>query len=86
MICLCSGVFLFGGSVMASQTAEMAQTSPKPVLRVVAPLASFSVKMEIAPTQASSVMATQTVLTIQMRMLPSAVCYCDKWEICIWTF
>lgn len=78
---MCSGVFLFGGSVMASQTAEMAQTSPKPVHRVFAPLGSFSVEMEIAPTQASSVMATQTVLTIQMRMLLSAVCSCDKWAI-----
>lgn len=66
---------------MASQTAEMAQTSPKPVHRVFAPLASFSVKMEIAPTQASSAMATQTVLTIQMRTLLYAVCCCDKWTI-----
>lgn len=67
-------MFLFGGSAMASQTAEMALMNPKHVHRVIAPLANFSVKMEIAPSLASSVMAMQTALTIQMRTQLSAVC------------
>lgn len=60
---------------MASQTAEMALMNPKHVHHVVAPSANFSVKMGIALPQASSVMATQTALTIQMRMLLCAVCH-----------
>lgn len=63
---------------MASQTAQMALMNPKRVHHAFAPLASISVRMGIALTQASSVMATQTAPTIQMRTLLSAVCYCDS--------
>lgn len=72
---LCAGAFLFGGSAMASQIAGMALMNPKHVHHVTAPSANFSVKIGIALTRASSVMAMQTALTIQMRMLLCAVCH-----------
>lgn len=60
---------------MASQIAAMALMNPKHVHRVIAPSANFSVKTGIALPRASSVMATQTALTIQMRMPLCAVCH-----------
>lgn len=74
-MCLCTGAFLFGGSAMASQIAGTALMNPKHVHHVIAPSANFSVKIGIALTQASSVMATQTALTIQMRTPLCAVCH-----------
>lgn len=75
LICLCTGAFLFGGSAMASQIAGMALMNPKHVPHVIAPSVNFSVRMGIALIRASSVMATPTALTIQMRMLLCAVCH-----------
>lgn len=66
-------VFLYGGSVMANQTAEMARMSLRPAHLATAPLESSSVKMATAHTPVSSVMAIQTALTVQTRMLLSAV-------------
>ncbi len=67
------GVFLYGGSVTASQIAVMVQTNLRPAHLVTAPLASSSVKMVTAPTPASSAMATQIALMVQTRMRLSAV-------------
>lgn len=67
------GVFLYGGSVTASQIAVMAQMNLRPARPVIAPLVSSSVKMATVPTPASSVMATRTALTVQTRMRLSAV-------------
>lgn len=63
---------------MASQIAGMALMNLKHVHHAIAPLANFSVKIGIALPRASSVTATQTALTIQMRILLCAVCHYMK--------
>lgn len=67
------GVFLYGGSVTASQIVVMAQMNLRPARPVIAPLASSSVKMATVPTPASSATETQTAPTAQTRMRHSAV-------------
>lgn len=67
------GVFLYGGSVTASQIVVMAQMNLRPARPVVVPLASSSVKIATVPTPASSVTATRTALTVQTRMRLSVV-------------
>lgn len=75
--CLCCsyliGVFLYGGSVTASQIVVMAQMNLRPARLVIAPLASSSVRTATVPILVSSVMATLTVLMVPMRMLLSVV-------------
>lgn len=71
---------------MVSQTAQMALMNPKRVHHAFAPLASFSVRMGIALTRASFVMATQTAPTIQMRTLLSAVCCCNSGNVELFFF
>lgn len=67
------GVFLYGGSVTANQIVVMAQMNLRPAQPVIAPSASSSVRTATVPILASSVMATQTALMVQMRALLSAV-------------
>lgn len=81
---MCAGAFLFGGNAMASQIAGMALMNPQHVHHDIAPLANFSVKIGIALPQASSVMAMQTALTSQTRILFCAVCH--SVDILNWEF
>lgn len=60
----------------ANQIVGMAQMNLRHVHHVTAPLDSSSVKTATVPTPASSAMATQTALTIPMRMRLSAVSCC----------
>lgn len=70
---LSPGVFLFGGSAMASQIVATAQMNLRHVRLVIAPLASSSVRMATVPTPASSATATRTAPTAPTRTLLSAV-------------